>query len=262
MIKTGKATVLGIALALLGCERESVNSSQTNAPVVQQVPQELAQKTSLGEWEGGAWPPVHEGEIVSIADNLLAKNYYVILDGSGSMKEHNCSGKTNKMRAAKVALQQWSASVPADSNLGLMVFDGTGVSERVGLATNNRNQFIAAANSVQPAAGTPLERAVRRAYSRLTDQAQKQLGYGEYHLVVVTDGSASSGEDPRVVVNEILRESPVMIHTIGFCIGNRHSLNQPGKTNYLAANNVDMLKAGLKEVIAEVATFDVVTRFN
>jgi hypothetical protein len=35
------------------------------------------------------------------------------------------------------------------------------------------------------------------------------------------------GQDPTGAVKAILERSPVVLHTIGFCIGTKHSLNQP-----------------------------------
>jgi hypothetical protein len=91
----------------------------------------------------------------------------------------------------------------------------------------------------------------------LTDQARSQLGYGEYHLVVVTDGEPDpDSEDPTPVVEEILEQSPVVLHTVGFCIDDDHVLNQRGRTFYAAATNPRELREGLQAVLAEADTFD------
>jgi Ca-activated chloride channel family protein len=87
-------------------------------------------------------------------------------------------------------------------------------------------------------------------YSLLQKQAQRQLGYGEYYLVVVTDGEADRETTP-VIVNKIVSESPVIISTIGFCIGEGHSLNRPGLTMYHDATNLEQLNQGLESVLAE-----------
>ena len=94
---------------------------------------------------------------------------------------------------------------------------------------------------------------LHRAYS----QARKQLGYGEYTIVVVTDGIAN---DTRLLANRVRRildVSPINIYTIGFCIGTDHSLNQAGRTTYKAANNPQELRQGLQEVLAEAEHFDI-----
>jgi Ca-activated chloride channel homolog len=134
--------------------------------------------------------------------------------------------------------------------VGLLTFDNRGVAEKVSLGIN-RDQILSEVENMQAGGGTPLKSSIKYAYQSLTLKAQSQLGYGEYHLVVVTDGAASPGEDPSSVVNEILANSPVILHTIGFCIGEGHSLNVPGKTDYRAANNPEELRQGLAGVLAE-----------
>ena len=99
--------------------------------------------------------------------------------------------------------------------------------------------------------------AITLAYDKLMAQGASQLGYGEYHLVVVTDGHADSGQDPTPIVNKLLAESPVVLQTIGFCIGSKHALNQEGRTMYKEANNVEDLRQGLADVLAEAPQFTV-----
>ena len=69
------------------------------------------------EYQRSVWPPPPPEEAeFEVADNLLAKNYYVILDGSGSMSSRGCSGSETKSVASKRALQRFSEVVPADAN--------------------------------------------------------------------------------------------------------------------------------------------------
>jgi len=98
---------------------------------------------------------------------------------------------------------------------------------------------------------------VTRAYRKLTEQAARQLGYGEYHLVIVTDGEASQGQDPTSAVNRLLAQSPIVVHTIGFCIRTQHSLNLPGRALYRPADNPGELRRELAEVLAEAPSFAV-----
>jgi len=195
------------------------------------------------------------------AGNMLVRNYYMVLDASGSMGNRACSGDLTKMEAAKNALLTFAQGFPADANLGLVVFDRAGVSEALPIGAGNRDQFGALVKAVRANGGTPLKSAIGLAYRGLTGQARTQFGYGEYHLVIVTDGEADSGEDPTAIVNRILQESPVVVHTIGFCIGTNHSLNQPGRTLYRAADNPEQLRRQLSDVLAEAQAFSV-TQFS
>jgi hypothetical protein len=95
------------------------------------------------------------------------------------------------------------------------------------------------------------------ARSKIEYQARRQLGYGEYHMVVVTDGEASRYEDPRSIVDSIIATTPIVLHTIGFCIDARHSLNQPGRILYRQANDLEGLRKGLQDVLAEAPRFTV-----
>ena len=199
------------------------------------------------------WPPA--GKTERLAEDPIARNFYVVLDGSGSMAERACQGSGRKMDQAKDALGAFAKSVPANANLGLAVFDGRGLKERIALGTDNRKEFLREVAITAPSGGTPLRDAIALARARIEDQARRQQGYGEYTLVVVTDGEASAGQDPRAVVNEILGRSPIIIHTIGFCISSQHSLNQPGRTVYKAANDRAELERGLEAALAEAPQF-------
>ena len=90
----------------------------------------------------------------------------------------------------------------------------------------------------------------------MTRQGRRQLGYGEYTIVVVTDGIANDENRLRTAVDVILANSPITVYSIGFCIGARHSLNQPGNTVYKSADNPEQLAEGLKDVLAESEFFD------
>ncbi|ABK19159.1 vWA domain-containing protein [Syntrophobacter fumaroxidans] len=251
--------LLGLVAGLPSCDQDTstsqpVQSSRQPAP---SPPTPPAQPQGPPPFDAPWPPPAKGGGEVALSDNLLARNYYVIMDSSGSMNEVRCSGNRTKSEAAKTALAQFARITPKDANMGLAVFDAYGIAERVPLGLENRDKFIAAVNATAPGNGTPLHDALLLGYRRLEETARRQAGYGEYHLVVITDGQAyPQNQDPTPVVAYILRQSPVVIHTIGFCIGTDHSLNQPGRTVYRAADNPRELQQGLEEVLAESPDFD------
>ena len=146
------------------------------------------------------------------------------------MGERECGEGSTKSQVSKKAFAEFLKVVPAKANVGLLVFDKDGVRERAPLGTNNRDKILAEVNMVQPGNGTPLFDAVAAGLPAMEKQAILQLGYGEYHLVIVTDGMANPGQEPDKVVNHILNNTPIVIHTIGFCINENHPLNQPGRT--------------------------------
>jgi hypothetical protein len=256
MARVSIAFLLVLVLALLNaCENQppvqpaAVGNVQSNVDSLSN--RDLLQRK-------GPWPAIPDSK-ESLASDLLAKNYYIVQDGSGSMGEVECSGNESKSVVSKKALAEFAKSVPAEANLGLLAFDSRGVTERLPLGKNNRTQFINAVNAVKADSGTPLDEAIMGGLRALEKQAQKQLGYGEYHLVIITDGYANWGHDPTKEVEWIVNNTSIVIHTIGFCVDKKHSLNMPGKTFYVTAQNPKELFSGLKAVLAESEKFDITT---
>jgi uncharacterized protein YegL len=257
------AIAVAAAVAMVsGCgdDRSTVATKPALHEMKQSAPAEPKPAGPARKWPFGGSSGSTAAETAP-AGNLLVRNYYMVLDASGSMGNRACSGDLTKMEAAKNALLTFAQGFPADANLGLVVFDRAGVNEALPIGPGNRDQFGALVAAVRPNGGTPLKSAIELAYRGLTGQARKQFGYGEYHLVIVTDGEADTGQDPGPIVNRMLQESPVVIHTIGFCIGTNHSLNQPGRTLYQAADNPEQLRQQLSDVLAEAPAFSV-TKFS
>lgn len=243
--------LVGTVLFCQGCD----NAPPPSAPTPKKPPvSNKATATNINY----AWPPAtaDSRDIVMEAD-LTTKNYYVVFDSSGSMSERKCSLDRTKIEVGKDALAKFADLVPADANLGLLVFEKSFIQELVPLGKGNRKEFVSAVRRPQPAGETPLQNALQTGYQKLEEQGRKQLGYGDYYLVVVTDGEASQGQDPTPTVKWILANTPIQIHTIGFCIGPDHSLNMKGRTVYKAADNPDQLQQGLADVLAEAEVFDV-----
>lgn len=204
------------------------------------------------------WPAaLEDGEQIASLERRTAKNYYVVFDGSGSMLDSRCSGNENKITVARRAVQEFAQSIPKDANIGLAVFDRSGLSERLPLAADNHEKFSEEISKVVADQGTPVRSAITLAASKLARQAARQMGYGEYHMVVVTDGEADKGQDPGSIVKTVLEQSPILMHTVGFCIGENHSLNQAGKVLYQSADSPEALRQGLKDVLAEATSFNV-----
>lgn len=234
--------ILSALLCLMGCEKEE--QYVTNEAGLRSISEDMT-----------FWPPgLGESEIPIYEENPLTSNYLIVFDGSGSMDG-------SKLVTAKEALKQFISIIPDESNIGLVAFDIDGISQRVPLG-QDRSLLIHEIENVNAGGGTPLKTSISLAYDGLVEQAFRQVGYGEYFMVIVTDGEASGGEDPVRVVNMILDESPVMIHTIGFQIDKRHSLNQPGRTVYKSAGNKEELIMGLESILAEASDFDSSAEFG
>ncbi|HCC23294.1 TPA: hypothetical protein DF272_03895 [Candidatus Falkowbacteria bacterium] len=271
-IKITLWSMVVIGLAVLGCRKKqeyyaphssSPSPSPASAPYRAEPQPVEPVAPVVNPTRETAWPfaPVDNRE-VSPSELWTTKNYLVILDSSGSMAERGCSSSESKLTVAKRAIEAFSRSVPADANLGFVLFDQrSDPRQLVSLGLNNREKFIVEVNSARDGGGTPLTEALHLAYQAINKEAVKQLGYGEYMIVVVTDGIANDEYSLHHLVTQITSESPVVIYTIGFCIGNRHTLNQPNTTIYKEANSPEELAEALKGVLAESEEF-VVTEFE
>jgi len=189
----------------------------------------------------------------------LTRNFYFIFDGSGSMSEsltRQCKGDRrfgSRLEGAQWAVEQFLPLMPRDVNLGLWVFDAYGNSERVLLGPDNRDTFLAEIHKTRAGGHTPLTESIEQGVNRLVAQRNKQLGYGEFRLVVVTDGEATGR--PLLQAVAYARERHIPIYTIGLCLGEKHELRK-SSVSYRAADSIEALKHGLEETLAETNVFD------
>lgn len=122
-----------LLLCLLGCDRgqsKSQKSSVTQPPTKQSVaPAEIPHRTE---------PALQEEEVVDVAKDKLARNFYFVFDGSGSMKGPEGSGPnfTNKISAAKWATLEFIKSLKESDQIGLYVFDSYGKREVLEIGKN------------------------------------------------------------------------------------------------------------------------------
>ena len=252
-----RSIIIVIIIALI-VYFSGIFTEQHRPPVVRQTApahEEVVPKPEPIDTETEVWPYMEESGDAGLADNLMAKNFVLIYDGSGSMGDVDCSGGLRKFEVARRAVSDWAMSLPADANLGLVSFHQEWTV--LDLAPGQRETFAKTVDAIYPGGTTPLTTAFKQAFSMLTRQGQSQLGYGEYTIVVITDGAADKIPDLSGFVDAVLRETPIQVYTIGFCIGEHHTLNQPGRTIYKAANNPEELRQGLKEALAEAEDFDV-----
>ena len=240
-----------ILLQLTGCEKRQRDQQQTATDVVPETPAQTEPTSDFATSDPGQ---------VS-----LARNFYFIFDGSGSMRDplgRDCGGDQSfkrKLEGAKWAVAEFLKKVPEDVNLGLYVFDEHHVPpqpncEVVPLASNNMTAFLQAINNVEAGGGTPLSRAIQFGAEVLAKQKAKQLGYGEFRLVVVTDGLAD--DIPQAA--EFATEKEIPIYAIGLCIQEDHPLRQYA-VSYRAANSFEDLAKALEATVAETEFYDAKT---
>lgn len=256
---------LAFFVTISACGSEPSEKEQKQKPVAkkqakQQQKREEKKETKEGQAIKHVWPFSFEKELkekvqpVTDADKMITRNFVVIFDDSGSMDDRDADGN-RKINTAKNAVIEWSKSVPNGANVGLVSFHN-GVWPLQNLDPTSKEQLISTVRDIKHGGGTPLSAAFDTSFLMLTKQGLRQLGYGEYTLVVITDGEADNDSQLNQRVRFVLNNSPIQIYTIGFGIGTAHTLNQPGLTQYRPAENLAELRKGLKEVLAESEAFD------
>lgn len=187
------------------------------------------------------------------------RNLYFVFDGSGSMadplRHHTGKGpRSTKIVGAKAAVVEFVQALPADVNLGLFVFDAHGPREVVPLGPDNRKQFLAAIQAVHAKAGTPLGESIVAATEALARQYKRQLGYGEFRTIVVTDG-ISNGKISLADAANRAASYGFPIYTIGLDVAQNHELRNYS-VKYYAADSFEELRRGLTDAAAESEVFD------
>ena len=188
----------------------------------------------------------------------LSRNFYFVFDGSGSMKDPPPASSQgdhsvpSKIVGAKWAVNEFMKNVPKNVNLGLFVFDARGEREVLPLGPNNRQKFLDDINAVQAKNGTPLGDAIGKGALALAKQYKRQLGYGEYKLIVITDGEADDRIENGITT---AMKYNIPIYTIGFGIGPTHSLRKYS-ISYRSADSAKQVESALEQAAAELDVFD------
>jgi uncharacterized protein YegL len=183
-------------------------------------------------------------------------NVVILLDASGSMKESMRATGTNKMTAAKAALKEVLNQVPETTRIGLLVFSGRNLKQPWAYQLGPRDDaaLTRAIELPQPGGGTPLGQYMKMAADRLLQERQKQLGYGTYRLLVVTDGAAQDQQLVDRNTPEIMARG-ITIDVIGVDMKQTHTLATKVHS-YRRADDPQSLKQAIAEVFAEVGSAD------
>ncbi|MCG9132371.1 VWA domain-containing protein [Candidatus Poribacteria bacterium] len=191
-------------------------------------------------------------QICSADDDIHKDNIVVILDASGSMQDKFSGDRTkSKMEAAKAALQEVLANIPDGTQIGLLVFSGANIHNEwvYPLGPKDTQKLIAAIRLPQPSGDTPLGKYIRIGANRLLEQREKQYNYGNYRLLVVTDGEASDADQVKHYTPEILNRQ-IRIDVIGVDMKTDHMLANV-VDSYRKADNPGELVAAVSQILAE-----------
>jgi len=192
-------------------------------------------------------------ESAGVASN--ASNYYFIFDMSGSMDE-SCSGK-RKIDGAKEAVTRFMKNVPDDVNIGLMLIGtktGDDYAEALPIGPGKKEEFLNIINGLQPRGGTPLGEAIQMSVDKVVEQYKKQLGYGTYRIIIITDG-VQTGISLKEPCYYLAQHGFIGLYSIGLCMKKSHTLKNYS-LSYRDANNYEELEQALVEATAESDVFD------
>ena len=191
-------------------------------------------------------------QICRADDDIHKDNIVVILDASGSMQDKFSGDQTkSKMEAAKSALQEVLLKVPDDTHIGLLVFSGANIQNEwvYPLGWKDTQKLITAIHLPQPGGDTPLGKYIRIGANRLLEEREEQYNYGNYRLLVVTDGEASDVDKVKHYTPEILNRQ-IRIDVIGVDMKTDHILAKV-VDSYRKADNPGELVAAVSEILAE-----------
>lgn len=206
-----------------------------------------------------------DGKINGVAS--YDRNFLFVFDDSGSMDYTNCGGNKIRVETApgkfaetRFEAAKWAAgkfireSVPSGVNLGLYPLNSE--KYRIPLGKDNRDQILDAIGSMKISGGTPLNTSLVEATKILVEKRSLQLDYGEYYIVVVSDGEATDdgGKDAKAGA-EYAEKNHITIITIGFCLPEGHALSEHS-WRYRNALNAEQLLLALKETQAELPEYD------
>jgi hypothetical protein len=182
-------------------------------------------------------------------------NFYFVFDMSGSMNER-CSGR-RKIDGAKDAVTRFMKNIPDSVNIGLMLL-GTrsrdGYEEALPLGSGNKGEFMDIINDLEPEGQTPLGETILASVDKIVGQYKKQLGYGIYRIIIITDGE-QTGISLKQPCNYLAQHGFIGLYSIGLCMKSSHTLKKYS-LSYRDAYNYEELEQALVEATAESDVFD------
>lgn len=181
-------------------------------------------------------------------------NVVILLDASGSMRDPLPGSRGSRMDAAKDAIRRVLKTVPADTQVGLLVFSGRNKPRDwiYPLGPRDDGALVDGMQQVQASGKTPLGRYLKAAADSLLTQRDAQNGYGSFRLLVVTDGQATDKDVLAAYLPDVLRRGIVM-DVIGVAMDEEHDLANKVHT-YRRADDQQALSEALTEVFAEVGS--------
>lgn len=188
---------------------------------------------------------------------LAEQTVVVVLDDSGSMDDRMRTeqGRVRRIDAAKQALTSVLSSLPPDTEVGVLALNSrmSGSNWIVPLGSGNPDQWISNIRRLRADGGTPLGAFMKQAADALLE-ARSQNIYGNYRLLIVTDGEANDGRLVDRYLPDILSRG-ITVDVIGVDMKSDHSL-ATRVHNYRRADDDRSLQQAISDVFAEASADD------
>lgn len=181
-----------------------------------------------------------------LAGSLLAgQKVVVVVDDSGSMADRMRYERVRKMAAAKESLSVVLDKLPSDAEVGVLALNRGWL---IPLQPLDRKQTQNQINQLRASGGTPLGMRMKEATEELL-QLRAKDPYGDYRLLVVTDGEASDQNVLSAVLPDIMSRN-LLVDVIGVDMKSEHSLATQ-VSNYRRADDPGSLEQAIAESLAE-----------
>ena len=182
--------------------------------------------------------------IASASDSVV-----IVLDDSGSMNRI-MKGGVPRIAAAKKAIDAVLKQFPADTKLGLLLLNGDRAKQHWAIPLGHLSvpQATRKVDSVVADGGTPLGDRMREGADALLQLREKQI-YGNYRLLIVTDGEATDANLLALYLPDVLSRG-LMVDAIGVDMQQNHSL-ATRVHSYRRADDDAALSKAIQEVFAE-----------
>ena len=181
---------------------------------------------------------------------LAEQKVVVVVDDSGSMDDRMRGERVRKIDAAKRSLSVVLEKLPADARLGVLALNNGWL---MPLQQIDRSQIQQRVDQLRARGGTPLGTRMKEATNELLKLRAKEV-YGDYRLLVVTDGEAGDQDVLEAALPDIMSRG-ILVDVIGVDMDSEHSL-ATFVHNYRRADDPRSLEEALSSSLAESDQLD------
>ncbi len=189
-------------------------------------------------------------------NTTMDKNVVIIFDDSGSMGGGKTNSKSSKMIRAKKATKAFISELPNGYNLGIYALNSGYIFNLQSLTDTKKKKAISVISNLISKGKTPIGSSLVYASNVLLKQRKQQAGYGDFTIVIVTDGAADNSLYMLREVDNTINNN-IAIKTIGLDI-RYHKLQDV--TDFTQASSVEQLTVAMKKAIN--AEIDLMSSFE